>query len=68
MEDLYPGAQENESAFLLDLLMRGLPERVQLAAGERSMVPLLEAASIMIFTGTVGIGYLYGLLRTNIVE
>ena len=68
MELLYPGAQGNESAFLKDLFVRALPSRVRRAVGERSTEPVQEAIAILVFTGAVGLGYLYGLVRRDVLR
>ena len=68
MEVLYPGAQGNESEFLKDLFVRALPSRVRRAVGERSLDPVQEAIAILVFTGAVGLGYLYGLIRRDVLR
>jgi len=68
MELLYPGAQGNESAFLKDLVVRALPSRVQRAIVERSTKPIQEAVAIVVFTAAVGLGYLYGLTKRDVLR
>ncbi len=68
MEMLYPGAQGNESAFLKDLFARALPSRVKRAISERSTTPIQEAIAIVLFTGAVGLGYLYGLTKRDVLR
>ncbi len=68
MELLYPGAQGNESAFLKDLFVRALPSRVRRTVGERSLDPVQEATAILVFTGAVGLGYGYGLVRRDVLR
>ena len=68
MELLYPGAQGNESAFLKDLFVRALPSRVKRAVVERSTKPIQEAVAIVVFTGAVGLGYLYGLTKRDVLR
>lgn len=68
MELLYPGAQGNETAFLRDLFVRALPSRARRAVDERSLIPVQEAAAIIVFTGAVGLGYAYGLLRRDVLR
>jgi len=65
---LYPGAQGNESAFLKDLFVRALPSRVKRAVVERSSEPIQEAAAILVFIGAVGLGYLYGLTKRDVLR
>jgi len=68
MEILYPGAQGNESAFLKDLFVRALPLRVKRAVDERSTEPMQEAIAIVVFTAAVGLGYLYGLTKRDVLR
>jgi len=68
MEQLYPGAQGNESAFLKDLFVRALPSRTKRTVIERSMEPAKEAVAILIFTATVGLGYIYGLTKRDVLR
>jgi hypothetical protein len=68
MELLYPGAQADESAFLLDIFRRALPEQLKQAASECSLEPVQEAVAITAFTGAVGLGYLYGLVRRDVLR
>ena len=68
MELLYPGAQGNESAFLKDLFVRALPSRAKRTVAERSTTPAKEAVAILVFTGAVGLGYAYGLIRRDVLR
>ncbi len=68
MEQLYPGAQGNESAFLKDLFVRALPSRAKRTVAERSTEPVKEAVAILAFTGAVGLGYLYGLTKRDVLR
>ena len=68
MELLYPGAQGNESAFLKDLFVRALPSRAKRTVVERSSEPAKEAVAILVFTGAVGLGYLYGLTKRDVLR
>ena len=68
MELLYPGAQGNESAFLKGLFVRALPTRVRRTVVERSTEPAKEAIAIVVFTGAVGLGYLYGLTKRDVLR
>jgi len=68
MELLYPGAQGNESAFLKDLFVRALPSRAKRTVVERSTEPAKEALAILVFTGAVGLGYLYGLTKRDVLR
>ena len=68
MELLYPGAQGNETAFLKDLVVRALPSRAKRTVVERSTEPVKEAVAIVAFTGAVGLGYLYGLTKRDVLR
>jgi len=68
MERLYPGEQGNESAFLKDLVVRALPSRVKRTVDERSTTPIQEAVAIVVFTAAVGLGYLYGLTKRDVLR
>ena len=68
MELLYPGTQGNESAFLKDLFVRAIPTRAKQVVGKRSTKPIKEALAILVFTGAVGLGYLYGFMRRDVLR
>jgi len=68
MELLYPGAQGNENAFLKDLFIRALPSRLKCAAVEKSTKPFQEAVAIIVFSAAVGLGYLYGLTKREVLR
>ena len=68
MELLYPGAQGNDTAFLKDLVVRALPSRAKRTVVERSTEPVKEAVAIVAFTGAVGLGYLYGLTKRDVLR
>jgi glycosyltransferase involved in cell wall biosynthesis len=68
MELLYPRAQRNESAFLKHLFGRALPSRAKRTVVEWSTVPAKEATAIVVFTGAVGLGYLYGLVKRSVLR
>jgi hypothetical protein len=68
MEILYPRAQRNESAFLKHLFGRALPSRAKRTVVEWSTVPAKEATAIVVFTGAVGLGYLYGLVKRSVLR
>ncbi len=68
MEILYPGSQGNESAFLKDLFVRALPARMWRTVVEQSTEPAKQAVAIVVFTGAVGVGYLYGLTKQDVLR
>jgi len=68
MELLYPGAQGNENEFLKGLFIRYLPSRVKKAVFGPSLIQIKQIIAILVFTGAVGLGYIYGLLRRDILR
>jgi glycosyltransferase involved in cell wall biosynthesis len=68
MELLYPGAQKNESVYLKDLFTRSVPERAKKAILGRSLSQLKQILAILMFTGAVGLGYLYGLAKRDVLR
>jgi len=68
MELLYPGAQGNESEFLKNLFIRHLPARTRKAVFGRSLSQVKQIVAILVFTGAVGLGYLYGLMRRDVLR
>ncbi len=66
MELLYPGAQGNESAYLRALFLQHLPTRGRKAVFGPSLNQLKQILAIVVFTGAVGLGYLYGLARWDV--
>ena len=68
MEQLYPGAQSVETAFLTDLFGRALPSKAKRTIVERSTVPAKEAIAIVFFTGAVGLGYFYGVMKRTLMR
>jgi len=68
MEMLYPGAQGNESVFLKGLFTRHLPMRGKKAVCGPSLDQLKQIMAILVFTGAVGVGYLYGIARRDILR
>jgi len=68
MELLYPGSQGNESEYLRDLLGRYVPGRAKRAVLGPSLTELKRLIAILVFTGAVGLGYLYGLSRRDVLR
>jgi glycosyltransferase involved in cell wall biosynthesis len=60
METLVPDSTDEESEFLGQLLFRFVPDRSKRAVAEPSAAQALQALSLVVFTGVVGMGYLYG--------
>jgi len=68
MELLYPGAQGNETEYLGDLFTRYVPERAKKAIFGPSLSQLKQILAILVFTGAVGLGYLYGLAKRDVLR
>jgi len=68
MDRLYPEAPDNKSAYLKQLLTRFVPQRLTRLVRTRSMVELQQLLAIFVFTGAVGLGYLYAIVTPNLVE
>lgn len=57
-------AREAESEFLRNLVTTWLPERIGRTVTTRSLSSALQFIALIVFTGMVGCGYLYGILDT----
>ncbi|GAA0511160.1 Glycosyl transferase family 2 [Halorubrum aquaticum] len=68
MELLYPGAQGNESAYLRDLFFTHLSSRARKTVFGPSLSQGKRIVAILTFTGAVGLGYLYGLVRRDVLR
>jgi len=63
MEVLVPASTGDESDFLGQLITRFLPHRLKTLLSTPSTAGLLQLLMLIVFTGTVGLGYLYGIIR-----
>lgn len=63
METLVDGSTTEETAFLRALATRFLPQRLRSLATEPSRNNITQLISLVILTGVVGAGYLYGAIR-----
>ncbi|GAA0672954.1 glucosyl-dolichyl phosphate glucuronosyltransferase [Natronoarchaeum mannanilyticum] len=63
METLVEESGDEEGEFLGRLVTEYLPERARRLARSPSASELVQIVSIVAFTGLVGMGYVYGLLR-----
>jgi glycosyltransferase involved in cell wall biosynthesis len=68
MDVLYPDAPDTKSQYLQRLITRRIPGRIRRLVQSPSLPEVAQLASILIFTGAVGIGYLYGILTPNLLE
>ena len=64
LETLLPDAsRQEESAFLSFLLFDSLPLRVRRFVSAPSMTPLAQFIWLVLLTGLVGLGYVYGIIK-----
>ncbi|WP_338738476.1 glucosyl-dolichyl phosphate glucuronosyltransferase [Haloplanus salilacus] len=68
MDLLYPDAPDDKSAYLKQLLTHFVPKRVKELVRSPSRAEVKQLLSIFVFTGAVGLGYLYAILTPNVVE
>lgn len=66
MDTLYPETYGNEQAYLRDLFVRYLPERVRRAVLGPSLTEGKQVAAILVFTAAVGLGYAYGMTKRDL--
>jgi len=62
MEVIVPESSDEESAFLGDLLMRFMPDRLRKIVTGLSLTEAKKFVMLIVFTACVGFGYLYGFL------
>ncbi|QLG63395.1 glucosyl-dolichyl phosphate glucuronosyltransferase [Halorarum salinum] len=67
MDLLYPDAPDSKNAYLKQLLTYFVPARVKQLVRSPSVAALLQLVSIFVFTGAVGLGYLYAMATPNVV-
>jgi glycosyltransferase involved in cell wall biosynthesis len=63
MSVILPGSTDEERGFLADLLFRFAPRRLSKLVRSPSVAELLQLVMLFVFTGVVGLGYLYGFRR-----
>ena len=68
MDLLYPNAPDHKSAYLKQLLTYFLPKRVTELVQSPSVPEMKQLVSIFVFTGAVGLGYLYAGLTPNLLK
>lgn len=66
MELLYTNSQGNESKYLMVLFTKYMPSRLKEATLGLSLAQVKQIIAILVFTGAVGLGYIYGLLRRDV--
>jgi glycosyltransferase involved in cell wall biosynthesis len=65
---LYPDADGDETAYLRFLFLDRVPRRVKGLVTKPSVAAVLQLVAMVVFTGAVGLGYLYGLAKPNVLE
>jgi glycosyltransferase involved in cell wall biosynthesis len=68
MDLLYPDEDGDEADFLRFLFLDRVPRRLRGLATAPSVAAVLQILAIFVFTGAVGLGYLYALLTPGILE
>ncbi len=68
MDLLYPDAPDSKGAYLEQLLTHFVPKRVQGLVRKPSVGAMLQLVMIFVFTGAVGLGYLYAILTPDLLE
>ena len=68
MDLLYPNAEDNKSNYLKQLLTYFVPKRVNDFFQSPSIDNIKQTTSIFVFTGAVGLGYVYAMLTPNVIE
>jgi glycosyltransferase involved in cell wall biosynthesis len=68
MDLLYPDEDGDEADFLRFLFLDRVPRRVQGLVTKPSVAAVLQILTIFVFTGAVGLGYLYALLTPGLLE
>jgi glycosyltransferase involved in cell wall biosynthesis len=68
MELLYPDEAGDETDYLRLLFLDRVPRRVTGLVTKPSLAAVLQILTIVVFTGAVGLGYLYALLTPGLLE
>jgi glycosyltransferase involved in cell wall biosynthesis len=68
MDLLYPDAPDDKGDYLRQLLTERVPGRLKGLVRSPSMAAVKQLIAIFVFTGMVGLGYLYAILTPNVVE
>jgi glycosyltransferase involved in cell wall biosynthesis len=68
MSVILPETAGDESEYLLNLVFRWIPERVDDLVRRPASYKLKQLVAIFVFTAAVGFGYLYGLTKRDIAE
>ena len=68
MDLLYPGEDGDETDYLRFLFLDRVPRRLKGLVTKPSVAALLQPLAIFVFTGAVGLGYLYALVTPRLLK
>jgi glycosyltransferase involved in cell wall biosynthesis len=68
MDLLYPDAPDDKSAYLKQLMTHFVPKRIRGLVRSPALPKVEQLVTIFVFTGAVGLGYLYAMVTPNVVE
>jgi hypothetical protein len=68
MDRILPEAAGDKNEYLKDLMFEYVPDRIYKLVRRPSKAKVLQLVMIFVFTGAVGLGYLYAILTPNLVE
>jgi glycosyltransferase involved in cell wall biosynthesis len=68
MDLLYPGEDGDETDYLRFLFLDRVPRRAKGCVTKPSVAAVLQILAIFVFTGAVGLGYLYALVTPGLLE
>lgn len=68
MDLLYPDESGDETDFLRFLFLDRVPQRLKRLVTKPSVAAMLQVLTIFVFTGAVGLGYLYALVTPGLLE
>jgi hypothetical protein len=68
MDLLYPDEDGDESEYLRFLFLDRVPRRARGVVTKPSVTAVFQILAILVFTGAVGLGYVYALLTPGLLE
>jgi hypothetical protein len=68
MDLLYPDAQDNKRSYLKQLLTYFVPKRIANLVRSPSFEGVQQLIAIFVFTGAVGLGYVYAVATPDVVD
>jgi glycosyltransferase involved in cell wall biosynthesis len=67
MDHLIPEASADKNEYLKDLMLMHVPGRIRDFVGEPQSAKIKQLVAIFVFTAAVGFGYLYAILKPNLL-